>query len=248
MKVLFQSGLLINIGPVNVPITIVGMSVSLLVWYYIIRYQEAKIKPSMVDKERLSDNLLTLIMIGIVLFKFWPIFTSPSLIWTRGWSVIYFSGGRYYQFGLALLIIGWFIWYFRKYSLSLHKAGQMLVRGFIPALIVWYILIREYGVMSDLLIGYDYQGQLYHPINLYMGAFLIGMAVLMLFLQRRQYPIEPWLLLLISFFYIILDPIRAMKNVFIFFNGLQWAWIMMVISVFWIIYSHRRVDQQGTQD
>lgn len=245
---MFQSGLLIDIGPVNIPITILGMSVSVFVWYILIRFQESMVEPPIINKEKLSDNLLTLIMIGILLFKFWPVLTNPSLVWTRGWSVIYFSGGSYYQIGLGLLIIGWFIWYILRPSLPLHKTGQILVRGCIPALIVWYIVIREYGVLTDLQIGYEYQGQLYHPINFYIAIYLTLMAVIMFLMKKKPYPIEPWILLLSAFFYIILDPIRAIQNVFIFFDGLQWAWSTVVLSVLWIIYSHRKIDEQRTSD
>lgn len=245
---MFQSGFLIDIGPLNVPITILGMAVSIFVWYFLIRRQESKVEPPINDKERLSESMLSLIVAGIVLYKFWPVVSNPSLIWTRGWSVVYFSGGSYYQIGLALLILGWFVWYLRRHHISLHKAGQMLVRGLIPALIVWYVIIREYGVVTKLSLGYSYQGQLYHPINFYIVAFLIGMTAIMLFMQRRPYPIEPWVLLLIAFFYIIVDPIRAIQDVFIVFDGLQWAWVTVVLSMLWIIFSHRKVDQQRTSD
>lgn len=245
---MFQSGFFLDLGPLNVPFTILGMVVSVFVWYILIRLQESKVEPPIGDKERLSDSVISLIVAGVVLYKFWPVVSNPSLIWKRGWSVIYFSGGSYFQIGLALLIFGWFLWYLRRRHIAWHRAGQMLVRGLIPALIVWYVIIREYGVLTNLPFGYDYQGQLYHPSNIYIVAFLIVIAVIMWFMQKRSYPIEPWVLLLIAFFYIIIAPIRAIQDVFIIFDGLQWAWITVVLSVLWIFFSHRKVDQEVTSD
>lgn len=243
---MFQSSFLIDIGPVNIPITIVGMAVSVFVWYFLIKRQESKVESLVNDKDGLSDSLISLIIAGVILYKVWPVLENPSLIWTRGWSVIYFNGGSYFPFGLAFFIAGWFVWYVRRrHSMSLHQSGQMLIRGWIPALVIWSVMIREYGTDTNLSMGFAYQGQLYHPINFYFAAFLIVLLVIMVLMQKHTYPIEPWLLLLLSCFYIVLEPIRVIQDVFIIFDGLGWAWVTVALSVFWIIYSHQKIDQEG---
>jgi hypothetical protein len=241
---MFSSGAVFQLWSFTIPISFLGMALSLVTWYVLIRLQDSKFTSSKDEKWRLSDSFSSLALTGIVLYKFWPVISDPSLIWTRGLAVIYFSGGSYFRVGLLLLIVGWFGWHLRRHRISLHKSGQILIKGFIPALLLWHLLIREYGIRTDLPLGIEYENQFYHPMNFYIVVFLVALIAMMLFLKSKTYPVEPWVMLVLSCFYIVIAPLRVVDDLFIVFKGLQWAWLGAAVGIVWIIVSHQKIDQQ----
>lgn len=188
------------------------------------------------EKWSLDDSFLAASTIGMLVYKFWPVLLQPSLLWNKGVGVFFFAGGPYVQLGVFFAFLGRLWWDAHRHGIQLSFLARRLLTGFLPALSISSLLVKEYGTTSFLPFGYELQGETVHPINLYLLVFLLPW--LAVFGWRRTFS-EEWFLFSFCAFLILLQPIRLRDDFFFLLHGMGWAWGGLLLSGLWIILEKR---------
>ncbi|MFD2673600.1 hypothetical protein [Marinicrinis sediminis] len=131
---------------------------------------------------RLSPRFLEILMNGawivILIWKFGPLLTHPSLVVEHPLMILLINGGREdLLIGLLAASI-YLIYRIYRESMSYRSAGDLLSYGAIVFVTILMTPFWEYGRATDVPWGITVQtgGEAYHPVNVYM--LLAGLIVL----------------------------------------------------------------------
>lgn len=220
-----------------------GMIGSLLIWYLVLRFQQSRCLSAnsggpKVNGETwsLSDSYLAAVTIALLVYKVWPVILQPSLLWEQGIGVIFYAGGPYVQLAVVVVFGGWLWWDGRRHGVPWTTLVRPLLAGFLPALTVDALLLKEYGTVSSLPFGYKLHGVTVHPINVYFLAFLLPWFVV--YWWRRAF-FEKWFLFSYSAFLILLQPLRMQDGFFYVLHGKGWAWGGLMLGIVWFFFADR---------
>ncbi|GFR37972.1 hypothetical protein PRECH8_12680 [Insulibacter thermoxylanivorax] len=144
--------------------------------YFVIRWRLVRLKAEEKTIRKLLDHFISAAIIAILVWKFTPILQSPSLLWTRPFSVLKYTGGTLGVFlGIAAGLI-YYIWSTRKIG---ALALDALALGAVVTWGIYRLMFWEYGITTEMPWGIALSDGYYryHPVNIY--AALIALALVL---------------------------------------------------------------------
>ncbi|MBB5174442.1 hypothetical protein [Texcoconibacillus texcoconensis] len=138
------------------------------------------------DAEAVTDHALWALLIGAATFKFWPFFTNVEL-WPDWRNFIYYVGGG--QALIVALIVGaiyfcLIVWR-KKWSVAVMDGVGIAV---LFGMFTFSIFVKTYGGPTPLSFGWELDGRLHHPVNLYRSwLLLLAVGVSILWIDKDRY-------------------------------------------------------------
>lgn len=153
-----------SLGPLSLSMELLFLLVSVIVAFFAI---ERYMKWLQLDhREQISDQLTWALFGAVVIFKFWPVITAPSLL-QNPMNALYFTGGPWALEAAMLFAIGWIgvFAFIRKWPIMLIEA---ILGGVAAGAVVYLAGIRQLGAISPLSFGFEVEEVTVHPLNLYL--------------------------------------------------------------------------------
>lgn len=171
----------VSIGPFQPQMQMLGLILALLVGFLILIKRLKRILPN--ERESIANQLQTSLIIAIVIYKCWPFILNPSLL--KSFShLIFYSGGPY---AVMVAIAGgalWFGYQWWKHRWPLNVIDELALSamfGWIAHLVV----VKQYGSVSPFSFGWQKDGVVLHPVNLY-EVLILAMFVFFAFYWVEQ--------------------------------------------------------------
>lgn len=161
-----------SFGPLSVSMELLFLLAAVIVAFFSI---ERYMKWLHIDqREQISDQLTWALFGAVVIFKFWPVITAPSLL-QNPMNALYFTGGPWALEAALLFALGWIAAFavIRKWPILLTEA---VIGGAAAGAAVYLAGVRHLGAISPLPVGFEVDGVTVHPLNLYL-LFLILLAL-----------------------------------------------------------------------
>ncbi|TCS94832.1 hypothetical protein [Hazenella coriacea] len=157
------------IGITTVPISIVSYIIAFIALSLILSRSE--------DGKQFVDKMVSVLLIGILTYKFWFIIEQPSILFKQPLEILMYSGGAYAWEATILLCGAWLSYQIWKEAPSNRwRLIQRILFAFIIVRVSYSLLIKDYGSPSSGW-GWRLDDQTYLPTNLFL---LVGYLLLLL--------------------------------------------------------------------
>ncbi|MBU9712266.1 hypothetical protein [Evansella tamaricis] len=152
-----------SVGPFTLSIEMLVLLLAVGVGYAAMNLYLNRMKVK--EREEVLDAVMVSIVIGVILYKFWPFIQQPGLL-TEPRNLLFYAGG---PFAFLVSSFGGIIYFLiqgirKKWS---HHAWDSASVATVSALVVSTLSIKKYGVISPFTMGYQLDDIVYHPVNLY---------------------------------------------------------------------------------
>ncbi|QOY34579.1 hypothetical protein AWH56_017870 [Anaerobacillus isosaccharinicus] len=188
----------VQLGPIFLSFSILSLGVSMLFAYIAFAYLVKKNAPSI--SNRALNTIQTSGLIFLVTYKLMPFMMHPSYLLSPSKLLIY-AGGPFAVQLSALVSLIYFSYCFYKEKWSFKLVDYLAISGYI-FLILDSILIKKYGTVTPLQIGFTIEGVMYHPLNLYHLVLYSLFFVTLFTLLRGQKSGVLAVILFIAYFFI----------------------------------------------
>jgi prolipoprotein diacylglyceryltransferase len=168
------------------PFIIKSSWLSIAVGFFIgLQIMKSKLKKVEVDQEKLVEHIFSGILITLIIWKFGPLATDPSMLWNNPWGVLYTTGaGKHLLAGATIAIIYLYL-KIKRENIALTIVFDAFPFAFLPMVGLYYLVILDYGKITEVPWGISIGDPAiaYHPVHLYKA-----IVVFVLFLRLWTSP------------------------------------------------------------
>lgn len=166
----------ISFGPFNIPGPWLALVIALSTVMWTLR---RTLRSRGLDAEKHLDWVMYGMIIAVVLYKFIPVVLDPTLIVTNPRGVL-LGVGPDYAFWLAIVIgVLYYIVRVLRSGVPTTKWLDAWIIPIVSAIVVYSLVVADFGQQTSAPWGAVIEGVKYHPINLYraIGWGLVGWLV-----------------------------------------------------------------------
>lgn len=160
----------IQIGPVQLSVTMIAYMIGAASFYGILNYS-LKNTGWENDRENILNQVTTAFVIFLIVYKFWPFFMEPSLLFDLS-NLIYYAGGPGAIVGASIISSAFFIVSWLRQRWGIQLIDRISLAAF-SSLIMYSIVLKEVGQSNPLNFGWKIDGVYFHPVNVYQAVLLV---------------------------------------------------------------------------
>lgn len=175
---MFDASTVVSIGPIHVPISLASQVIGALIALGWISYEGKKY--SIPWAKSFFDTLTQALLVGIVVYKFWPVTEEPLLYFKEPVRMLFTSGGAYAIEAVLLCSISWLVWRgARGKWLGWIAAGWILFTYLVVELLQ-SLLVTEYGELANIL-GWEGGEFIYPPTNIIESIVYLFLVAILIY-------------------------------------------------------------------
>ncbi|WP_139489523.1 hypothetical protein [Brevibacillus dissolubilis] len=154
-----------QLGPANVPISLIAVVMGLAIFLLWIKKGE---REQSHQADRFRDLLFSSLFVALLVYKFWPFVENYGQLSVKPSQLLLYSGGAYGWEAAMISGVLWFTYGGIRRKLSLWLTVEWLLLGFVSVRVASSLLLKKVGMPTDWW-GWTVQGQVYVPMNLLEG-------------------------------------------------------------------------------
>ncbi|MBO8173244.1 MAG: hypothetical protein H0Z33_15310 [Bacillaceae bacterium] len=177
---------ILSLGPFMIRASWLALIIGGLAGLVLFKYRAKAVVPEQADT--LENILSNSMILFVVVWKFSPALTSPSLLWTQPSALLFMSPGSLHVW--LGLVTGLLFFAFRIYRsrISWKQVLDLTSYFWSTILLIYFMLIPEPGLASQLPWAFHYKGSqaTFHPVHIYLA---LTALIILINLYRRRDPI-----------------------------------------------------------